>query len=95
MSIRITLVSTKADDQTFYESTDALKALNQTFVDAGKIVNISSVIDGNTKTFIEEFTTQADRQEFLDSVEFEENDEARRTYNETHSITLDITSTEV
>ena len=95
MSIRITLVSKKADDQTFYESTDALKALNQTFVDAGKIANISLVIDGNTKTFIEEFTTQADRQEFLTSSEFIENDEARRTYNQTHSIILDATITEV
>ena len=95
MAIRVTLVSEKPDNKSFYDSTDALKTLNQTFVDAGKIVNVSSVIDGNTKTFIEDFTTPANRQEFLASSQFIENSDARETYNSTHGINLDVTVTEV
>ena len=95
MTIRVTLVSEKPVNSSFYDSTDALKALNQTFVDAGKIVNVASVIDGNTKTFIEEFTTPENRQEFLASSQFRENADARETYNATHGITLDVTITEV
>ena len=95
MAIRVTLVSEKPDNKSFYDSTDALKALNQTFVDAGKIVNVSSVIDGNTKTFIEDFTTQENRQEFLASSQFIENNNLRDNYNSTHGINLDVTVTEV
>ena len=95
MTIRVTLVSEKPVNSSFYDSTDALKALNQTFVDAGKIVNVSSVIDGNTKTFIEDFTTQENRQEFLASSQFIENNNLRDNYNSTHGINLDVTVTEV
>lgn len=95
MAIRVTLVSEKPDNKSFYDSTDALKALNQTFVDAGKIVNVASVIDGNTKTFIEDFTTQENRQEFLASSQFIENNNLRDNYNSTHGINLDVTVTEV
>ena len=95
MAIEVKLVSVKPDDKEFYDSTDSLKELHQEFVDSGKLSNISSDFDGNTKTFRETFASQSDREEFLADSRKIEDGNLRRTYNETHGITLTITHSEV
>ena len=95
MAIKVKLVSVKPDDKEFYDSTDSLKELHKEFVDSGKIENISSNYDGNTKTFKETFASASDRTEFLEDPRKIEDGNFRRAYNESHGITLTITHSEV
>jgi|TARA_B110000444_G_scaffold41125_1_gene37069 hypothetical protein len=95
MAIRVKLVTVKPDEKVFYDSTDSLKELHKEFIDSGKLFNTSAVYEGNTKTYIEDFVSEADRSEFLADPRKIEDGNFRRAYNESHGITLTITLTEV
>ena len=65
MAIRVKLVTVKPDEKVFYDSTDSLKELHKEFIDSGKLFNTSAVYEGNTKTYIEDFVSEADRSEIF------------------------------